>query len=269
MFLLSFVSLSCKGLFFYKESKLPALAFVLYLLLLSLTYEFVQIRYAFAMGFIMIAFSLSYRGKLRSSIALICFASIFHYFSLFSLVFLLANKVKIKLWYIYGLAIITFAIFSQLQLGDFIGQYFSLFGNGSIIERRIMGYVTGDSEFSKAVGFSSVLVLRFYFLLFLMLMLEHFYIKDDQKFNFYLKLCVVGAFIVSFFSFNAIIYSRATSILEIVLILVISIGISKLKTFTQRLLLSSCISIIFYLFFLQGQQSESVYEYNTWLSELL
>lgn len=268
MFFLSFLSLSLKFYFFNKECKMPVFAVLCYIFLFSMLYEFVQIRYALALGFVLLAISFYVSRQYKFSLFLFALAACFHYFSLVFLVIYL-SRFSCQYWLCYFLSIILFYFFSHtdpaaaiLLLSDVIGVNIPLF-------TRLLGYLSGEDHYSAALSFSSVLVLRFYFIALLILLAHSFFEVKNSRFNNYVAILMLGLVLSSVISFNSILFSRFVNLFEILEVLLIANLVSMLTCKITKVTLGLVMLVFYSFFYFNSINSENIYEYQVWFDMLL
>ncbi|MEQ3511910.1 EpsG family protein [Pseudoalteromonas sp. BZB3] len=266
MFILSVISISLKSHFFFKESPLPVLSFSIYLLFLGMTFEFVQIRYALSITFIMLSISSLVKGDRYKSFLLFCLGVAFHYFSVIFVVMYFYRRIKVSLVALYFMSLFTFLVISNLGGALFLFDLIPSFVSETILGRRVMGYIDTDEHYSQSVAMTSFLFLRVFLFAGIILFFHKRFNLENDKFHDFFRICMLFLFIFSFLSFNSIMFSRAVALVEILNFLLIAFCIEKSKKVIDRFLILSVFFVFSCLSFLKALDSENIYSYQTWLS---
>lgn len=268
MFTLTCISIGLKAYFFYKESILPVFSLSLYFLFLGMTFEFVQIRYALALSFLLLSLYYLINGFKRKSVLFFLFSISFHYFTAIFVVMYFYKRLKIKNHHLYFLSLLVFVIVSNSSIAVVLLDLTSDLLGGTTLGRRATGYIGGAEHYSVSVQLTSFLVIRAFLFTGVAIYFFKFYNSGDEKFEAYLKVNLLFLLLSVSFSFNSIMFSRAVVVVELVNFLLVGFCISKSKSLKDRLLMLSLFLVLAGLSFIKALDSENIYSYQTWLGVL-
>ena len=269
MFTLSVISILTKAYFFLRTSDNPVFCFAIYIAAMSLTFEFVQIRYALSMSFIFLSFLAFQERRFKWFFVFSLFAASLHYFAVLGVIFVLLSGFHFNRLILFFLAIIIYYISSMFPFNDIVSYFVSYYGDGSSLGRRVRGYTSGEDNFSASVNFFSIVSLRIYLVYFALIVFDKFYALKGRYDGPIFGFISTSILFLSFFSFNAIIFSRAAAVIEVFIFVLLSNALFKLKPLCYRVAICIFLLLFYVLFFVGGVSSESIYMYQTWFSEII
>lgn len=148
----------------YKESKLPLLSILLFILLYFYFHSFNGMRQYVAISIVFYAYSYLAKGNKKKYISVVCIASLFHFTALLMLPLLYIDKVKISPFVVYIAVVFSFIIgikYSDLMTG--IIPYLTYI---SVLNEGVTGYLDnygGERSFASNFIINSVFLVTYYF----------------------------------------------------------------------------------------------------------
>lgn len=238
------------------------LAFALYLTIHFITIEFIQLRWAVASGFIVVALYNILKGKMRSALIMIMLATSFHYFSLIFLLFLFFRKFSYKTVNV----IFLFAFASAMFYKTFGFSFIYMADTNIYIIKRFLRYLN-DPE--SSVGFFSFSRLILYYITFMVLRKS---MREYDEYYYCLeKMSLLLLAIPLILSFIPLMYFRAVNIADFFCIATIIYQLDKYKNGYTLLYLIG-LSMLFCTWNVMdvynNHNAGYIFEYKNWLETI-
>ncbi|MEF1200559.1 EpsG family protein [Vibrio owensii] len=241
--------------------------FAVYISLYFYRYEFIQIRMGLAIGIFALSLRYFIEDKIKLYFVLVLVSMSIHTSMFVALLLPLINRFDSKT--VFKITIFSILVFPLFNIKDvllLLSQGLNLSG----IARTIVAYSSSE-QYSNTVSLLQLGPLRRV----LVFLFTYFAIKkvseNRESFYIFIKIWKIYCFgiVLSFLLFSVeIFYSRLSSIFDIVEPIIIAASISiiferKHRPLALTIVLSFYVSLCYYSL----ENSESIYEYKTWLGQ--
>lgn len=244
-------------------SRGASLALCLYLCVHFVTIEFIQIRWAVASAFIVLAFYMQFKRSLFTAASFFLLAITFHYFAaIFALVMMVLEIKKQSLFYIMIVAILLFGIFISRADGSI---ELAIASDVYVVKRTIRYLIDPLSN----VGILSYLRLAMVPLAFFFCTRIHPSLFLDSTTLFLKRITFLSISFAFLFSFVPLMHFRAVVIADFFSFLLLCRMIDvKMPKFTMASILI-IFSVLYLVWFVADignyVSADRLYEYRTWL----